>query len=527
MRGQLNSLNWFLIVTTLLCSAGCSSSHKTTTRETNSKIPSIEIKKGSLKIDVVYPQEGASRPNVDSNFIFGSVGSGTAQLWINGRTAIVAKNGAFLAFLATPQSGYMLIAKDGSQVDSAFVSFGTREGGSQSDAGGIGGKKVTNPVIALQHPMMATIVTGRDTLATGSDVTPASPEPGADRKWQWPRGTKFLVTAKSGSEYRVQLSKSEDAWVPDSSVRLDNTSGREIEIVHPEVRPEFGYEDLILGKEFGAFLIEAESNKVVVTLYHRTLSGSPSSSPHDALIAGISSFNSGSTVVITVKLVAPLWGYKAFFLSDGRLVVRMRRGPKINQSEPLSGLHVMIDPGHPPGGAIGPTRLSEADANLAIGLRIRDKLLARGALVEMTRTTGIGIVSSTVQSTELWARVDSAVRGDADLLVSIHNNGFPDGVDPFSNYGTSTYYFNDFSEGLGLSLDREIAAVTGVPNLGTHRRSLAMVRPTWMPCVLTESLYMMFPEQEAALRDEGFLDRLAEAHVRGLQDFLRSRLAKP
>jgi N-acetylmuramoyl-L-alanine amidase len=44
-----------------------------------------------------------------------------------------------------------------------------------------------------------------------------------------------------------------------------------------------------------------------------------------------------------------------------------------------------------------------------------------------------------------------------------------------------------------------------------------------MPSVITESLFMMFPEQENALRDPAFLDRLAAAHVRGIEAFLRER----
>jgi N-acetylmuramoyl-L-alanine amidase len=45
-----------------------------------------------------------------------------------------------------------------------------------------------------------------------------------------------------------------------------------------------------------------------------------------------------------------------------------------------------------------------------------------------------------------------------------------------------------------------------------------------MPAVLTESLYLMFPQQEAALRDPAFLDRLAGAHIRGIERFLDVRL---
>ena len=53
--------------------------------------------------------------------------------------------------------------------------------------------------------------------------------------------------------------------------------------------------------------------------------------------------------------------------------------------------------------------------------------------------------------------------------------------------------------------------------------NLALVRPTWMPSTLTESLFMPIPEQESALRDPAFLDQLAEAHARGIEAFLRAR----
>jgi N-acetylmuramoyl-L-alanine amidase len=44
-----------------------------------------------------------------------------------------------------------------------------------------------------------------------------------------------------------------------------------------------------------------------------------------------------------------------------------------------------------------------------------------------------------------------------------------------------------------------------------------------MPSVLTESLYMMHPQQEQALRDRAFIDALAEAHVRALELFALNR----
>ena len=63
----------------------------------------------------------------------------------------------------------------------------------------------------------------------------------------------------------------------------------------------------------------------------------------------------------------------------------------------------------------------------------------------------------------------------------------------------------------------------GLPDLGYIRASLAVVRwPTWMPAVLSETMFFMMPEQEAALRDPAVIQRIAQAHLRALEEFLKS-----
>ncbi|NIQ56063.1 MAG: N-acetylmuramoyl-L-alanine amidase, partial [Gammaproteobacteria bacterium] len=60
----------------------------------------------------------------------------------------------------------------------------------------------------------------------------------------------------------------------------------------------------------------------------------------------------------------PPWGYDVRYES-GALVLEVRKPPEIDPDRPLSGRTIAIDPGHPPAGATGPTRLYEGDANLA------------------------------------------------------------------------------------------------------------------------------------------------------------------
>jgi len=75
-------------------------------------LPPVPARNGTLAIDVVYPGEGQALTAADSNFIFGSVGTGQARLTINGQPVEVAANGAFLGFLPVPANGvYEVVAE--------------------------------------------------------------------------------------------------------------------------------------------------------------------------------------------------------------------------------------------------------------------------------------------------------------------------------------------------------------------------------------------------------------------------------
>lgn len=78
--------------------------------------PSPSLEDGPLAIRVVYPKAGDAITARDSNFVFGSVGSGAATLRINGVEVPVLPNGAFLSWLAVPEgtpATYELVAARG------------------------------------------------------------------------------------------------------------------------------------------------------------------------------------------------------------------------------------------------------------------------------------------------------------------------------------------------------------------------------------------------------------------------------
>jgi N-acetylmuramoyl-L-alanine amidase len=473
-------------------------------------LPPVPTVEGPLAVRVVHPPQNMVRPNVDSVFVYGSVGSGRAMLTINGAPVEVAPNGAFLGFVRRPPDDTLrLVATADGRMAEGFVAYRP-----PTPAG------PATPVQTIDYPAPREArVTGGDTLATGSDVAIGRPTPTGAYQWFLPQGARLTLTGERADMVRARLDAGTEAWFPRTSVTLlPAPAPRTGSMGAPTISPATGWTDVRIPAGGAPFMVQATDTVLVVTVHGVTASPQRIESGDGAIALVEVTQRSGDVATVRIHPRGALWGFRAFYEADGTLALRVRQPPQIHPVDPLRGIRIAVDPGHPPGGATGPTALTEAEANLAISLRLAEQLRARGAEVLMTRTTG-GEVS-------LAARVNLAAAWDADILISVHNNAFPEGVNPFRRNGTSTYYFHPFSAGLAQSLQDEILATTRIRDLGAISGNLALVRPTWMPSVLTESLFMPIPEQESALRDDRFLDQLAAAHVRGIERFLLSRAGR-
>src|SRR3954469_14207737 len=77
------------------------------------RLPPVPEVRGPLQINVVYPKPEQALTARDSNFIFGSVGTGDAALEINGVPVPVWPNGSFMGWLPVPSGAspqYLLVA---------------------------------------------------------------------------------------------------------------------------------------------------------------------------------------------------------------------------------------------------------------------------------------------------------------------------------------------------------------------------------------------------------------------------------
>lgn len=120
-----SEIRWLLAIVVVSASTGCAPRRgpvapvapapppRDTSLAPAAPLPSIPSVIGPIVLRVVYPTEGQLILARDSNFIFGSTGSGGVQLRIDGVSIPVLPNGAFLAYLPVPersQSSYHLEA---------------------------------------------------------------------------------------------------------------------------------------------------------------------------------------------------------------------------------------------------------------------------------------------------------------------------------------------------------------------------------------------------------------------------------
>ncbi|MFS8638089.1 MAG: N-acetylmuramoyl-L-alanine amidase [Gemmatimonadota bacterium] len=338
----------------------------------------------------------------------------------------------------------------------------------------------------------------------------------------WPDGTRVALSGERNGMVRVRLTASLSAWVAGNElVVLPGGTPPPTSRVGPiRMSPTPGWIDVRFNlDERLPFRVDQGERSFTVTLYGGTsrtdwlqygaldplIERAEWSQPRD------------DEFRFDLHLTRAPWGYRTFWDGDD-LILRVRRSPEIDPDRPLRGLLIALDPGHPPLGAIGPTRLTEAEANLAIAFALRPILEAAGARVIMTRTDTTAV--------PLYARTTMATEANAHLFISIHNNAFPDGVNPFRNNGTSTYYFYPQSVDLARALLRELLRELRLRDLGYGRGDLAAVRHTWMPAALTETMFLMIPRQEAALRDPEVIERIARAHYRGIEAFVRAHAGR-
>lgn len=188
---------------------------------------------------------------------------------------------------------------------------------------------------------------------------------------------------------------------------------------------------------------------------------------------------------------------------------------------------ILLDAGHgaPDGGCVGADGTQEAGLNLAVCMRLKTALEARGFRVLLTREDENGIHDSG-ESIAKKKRADMKKRkamrdsGDAGLFVSIHMNSFPQ-----AQYrGAQVVYDtqNPAAEQMAISIQNAIRE-----NVDSENKRVPMAAPSSIyllqkpvvPSVIVECGFLSNAEEREKLKTEEYQQAVAEAIAKGIAAF--------
>ncbi len=188
----------------------------------------------------------------------------------------------------------------------------------------------------------------------------------------------------------------------------------------------------------------------------------------------------------------------------------------------LAGRIIVIDPGHGSysgpyldTGATGPTGVKEGAVVLEIAKRLRKLLEADGAKVILTHET-----LDDVNNPTLAERCAIANNSGGDLFMSIHLNASVNR----EAHGTETYYWHSGSYSFAKAIQGALVSNLHTTNRGVKRDYLYVCRNvTTMPAILTEVVFVSNPYEESLCKDPNFLDKVAKALEKGIENYFNEQ----
>jgi N-acetylmuramoyl-L-alanine amidase len=375
--------------------------------------------------------------------------------------------------------------------------------------------------------------TGKISILSPTDleVAEVTTEPGVartgastdfSRMTPLPKGTRATVIGREGEWIQLDYG----AWIKASEVRIvkDAVPARSI-IRSARSRQVSGWTEVLFPLEIPVPVTVQEGERTfTLTLYNTTAQTDIIRLDDDPVISRLTWQQiSPLQVQYTFNLKsAQQWGYKLRY--DGTTLVLSLKHPPANTSavpisseKPLSGIKILIDPGHggPEDlGAVSPTGVREKTLALIVSKLVREELVNRGANVVMTRVEDVDL--------DLPPRVEMIQKEEPAIAISLHYNALPDNGDAINTKGVGAFWFHPQAHSLGMFLHNYLVAKLNRPSYGVFWNNLAMTRPAVTPSVLMELGFTINPEEFEWIVNPTEQKKLAEAIAQGITEWFAS-----
>lgn len=439
----------------------------------------------------------------------GKINIPRASLDINGVAARVEPDGRFQAYVPVEQGRFaLLLTARGEQGPVQAVRHVVVSGASRAAA-----EDAWEEFAAVPAEVTREMARLRSSAASSGNLTAHQAACG-----------EVMVNGRKGRMCRISLGGGEAAWLEEEYLHLkplktpaeNRVSGLNLVSSASATRLELGSRPVPL------FVRESE-DKLELVLYYSSGFNERPGVVRDALVRGVSwSSQPGNKIKFVLYFrpgVRP-WGYDYRF-ENNKLVLELRHRPGPSRPDkPLSGRHILLDPGHsascqePFDGTVGASGYAEYEATLDLALQLRHALEEAGARVSLTRYDNFSRVS-------LADRQAAARRLRPDVMVSLHYDALPASADPFKGKrGFSVFYSYPHSRALAQSLYNAYRRGVPLPDNGLHQTDdLFIPRISGQPSVLVESAFLMLPQQEDMAKSREGRVVFVNALKEGLESF--------
>ncbi len=329
-----------------------------------------------------------------------------------------------------------------------------------------------------------------------------------------PKGTRASVTGREGEWFRMDYG----AWIRARDVEVvPNVALPQTLIRSVRSRPAGEWTEVVFPLQMPVPVsVQQGDRSFTLTLYNTT-------AQTDTILADTPPIRrmdwqqvAPGQVQYTFHLnTAQQWGYKLRYEGTS-LILSLRNPPRIGGRGELSGTRILIDPGHggpEDPGAVGPTGLPEKTVVLRVSQLLRDRLIARGATVIMTREADIDLLPND--------RAAMINRMEPTIAVSVHYNALPDAGDAINTAGIGNFWYNTQSHSLAQFLHDYLVRELDRPSYGVFWNNLALTRPTVAPAVLLELGFMINPTEFEWIVNEREQERLADALADGITEWFQ------
>lgn len=199
------------------------------------------------------------------------------------------------------------------------------------------------------------------------------------------------------------------------------------------------------------------------------------------------------------------------------LVVRKKK-VATSEDKPLSGISIMIDPGHggSDSGAVSlyGLRFSEKHLMLHYSHKLREKLERLGAKVMMTRVED--------QEVSLYDRLQLSRSLLPDLFLSLHADSMVETSDLSKISGFSIFYHDKLAARFAKQVKTRVVEELARKDRGAKEVNFYVVRGTWTPSVLLEAGFLSNPKECEELFDPAITDRYLDLIAGQIVSYFKS-----